>query len=81
MFIKFIDASGTEVRLNPAHVVSIETPMPLSGIQGGVQKMRIYATEGRVFTIEKKYHEFVIGQIDCADCKEPESGQDKNSPV
>lgn len=54
MFIEFKLKDGTTVLLNKAHIVSVELPMALAGVQGGAQQLRIHCLEGRVFSIDPK---------------------------
>ncbi len=54
MFIEFKQKDGTIVLLNKTHIVSVELPMALAGVQGGVQQLRIHCLEGRVFSIDPK---------------------------
>ena len=58
MFIEFTIKDGTQIMLNTAHIVSIERPTPLAGIQGGVQQMRIHCLEGRVYSVDPKIVSF-----------------------
>lgn len=54
MFIEFTQQDGTVILLNKAHIVSVELPKPLTGIQGGVQRLRLHCLEGRVFSLDPK---------------------------
>jgi hypothetical protein len=54
MFIEFTIKDGTRILLNTAHIVSVELPTPLAGLQGGVQQMRIHCLEGRVYSVDPK---------------------------
>ena len=54
MFIEFKQKDGTVVLLNKAHIVSVELPLALAGVQGGAQQLRIHCLEGRVYSIDPK---------------------------
>jgi len=54
MFIEFTQKDGTEIILNTRHIVSIEKPMVLAGIQGGIAQIRLHCLEGRVFSVDPK---------------------------
>lgn len=82
MFIEFIEKNGKTVLINTAHIVSIEQPAPLAGIQGGIQELRIHCLEGRVFSLDPKV--VSLKQLrDQIDTKELDSNvrPDKGSPV
>lgn len=54
MFIEFKTKDGTQVLLNTAHIVSIELPKALAGMQGGVQQLRLHCLEGRVYSLDPR---------------------------
>jgi len=81
MFIRFTQKDGTVVVLNTDHVVSIQTPPPLAGIQGGQTQIRIHCLEGRVFTLDAKEvsAEEIMKHLDPKGIKDV--GQDQSSPI
>ena len=82
MFMEFQLKDGTYILLNTAHIVSIEMPMPLSGIQGGVQQLRIHCLEGRVYSLDPKVVniEELRAQIDPKELAK-DVRQDQDSPI
>jgi hypothetical protein len=82
MFIEFKLKDGTTILLNPEHVVSIEAPVVLTGIQGGAQQLRIHCLEGRVFSLDPKAVSFdsLRAQIEVKELTN-DVRPDKGSPV
>ena len=82
MYIEFTKDDGTRVMLNTAHIVSIELPTPLPGMQGGAQQIRLHCLEGRVYSFSPKVVSFedLLEQIKPKELnKDVRSNQD--SPV
>ena len=81
MFIKFTQKDGTTVVLNTGHIVSVQTPPPLAGLQGGQTQVRIHCLEGRVYSLDAKE----ISADDIMKCLEPKGIKDvrpnQDSPI
>ena len=82
MFVEFKLKDGTTVLLNPAHIVSVEMPMALTGIQGGAQQLRIHCLAGRVYSIDPKVVslESIRAQVEVKEITN-DVRPDKGSPV
>jgi len=81
MFIEFKTKDNATILLNTQHVVSIELPQPLAGLQGGAQQLRIHCLEGRVYILDPKQIkiEDLLAQIESRELDI--DGKDKNSPI
>ena len=82
MFIEFTLKDGTRIILNTAHIVSLELPTPLPGLQGGAQQLRIHCLESRVYSLDPR----VVDIDDLRAQIEPKEltkdvRPDKNSPI